>query len=37
MNRDKVARADAYRRFLMLWRDADQGQPLIAEASAKGK
>ena len=37
MNRDKVSRADAYRRFLMLWRDADQGQPLIAEASAKGK
>jgi serine/threonine-protein kinase len=37
MNRDKVARAEAYQRFLMLWRDADQGQPLIAEASAKGK
>jgi serine/threonine-protein kinase len=37
MNRDKTARADAYRRFLMLWRDADQGQPLIAEASVKAK
>jgi serine/threonine-protein kinase len=37
MNRDKTARADAYRRFLLLWRDADQGQPLIAEASVKAK
>jgi eukaryotic-like serine/threonine-protein kinase len=37
MKRDKAARTDAYQRFLMLWRDADQDQPLIAEASAKGK
>jgi len=37
MSRDKTARAEAYRRFLMLWRDADQNQPLIAEASVKGK
>ncbi len=37
LNRDKSASGDAYRRFLTLWRDADEGQPLIAEASAKHK
>ncbi len=35
VNRDKAASTDAYRRFLTVWREADQGQPLIAEATAK--
>ncbi|HXC94869.1 MAG TPA: serine/threonine-protein kinase [Edaphobacter sp.] len=35
VNRDKAGSADAYRRFLTAWRDADQGQPLITEATAK--
>jgi eukaryotic-like serine/threonine-protein kinase len=35
MKRDKAARTEAYQRFLTLWRDADQDQPLIAEASPK--
>jgi tRNA A-37 threonylcarbamoyl transferase component Bud32 len=35
VNRDRAGSADAYRRFLAVWRDADQGQPLITEATAK--
>jgi hypothetical protein len=37
LNRNKVAGTEAYRRFLMQWRGADQGQPLMVEALAKSK
>jgi hypothetical protein len=35
--RDKKESAEAYQRFLMLWGEADQGQPLIKEALARSK
>ncbi len=34
---DKVNSTAAYKRFLVLWQDAERGQPLVAEASAKGR
>jgi eukaryotic-like serine/threonine-protein kinase len=37
LNRNKTAGTEAYRRFLMQWRGADQGQPLMVEALAKSK
>jgi eukaryotic-like serine/threonine-protein kinase len=37
VNRNKTASIDAYKRFLTLWGEADQGQPLIAESLAKSK
>jgi serine/threonine-protein kinase len=36
-NRDKTGSVEAYQRFLLLWGEADQGQPLIVEALAKSK
>jgi serine/threonine-protein kinase len=36
-NRDKTDSVEAYQRFLLQWGEADQGQPLIAEALAKTK
>jgi serine/threonine-protein kinase len=36
-HRDRANSAEAYRRFLTLWKDADQGQPLMVEALAKSK
>jgi serine/threonine-protein kinase len=33
--RDRADGVEAYRRFLMLWKDADRGQPLLIEAMAK--
>ncbi len=36
-NRDKTASVEGYRRFLLLWKDADPGQPLLVEALAKSK
>jgi eukaryotic-like serine/threonine-protein kinase len=35
--RDKADSVEAYRKFLLLWGEADQGQPLIGEALAKAK
>jgi tetratricopeptide (TPR) repeat protein/tRNA A-37 threonylcarbamoyl transferase component Bud32 len=35
--RDKIDSIEAYQRFLQLWGEADQGQPLIIEALAKSK
>jgi serine/threonine-protein kinase len=35
--RDKTDSVEAYRRFLMLWTEADRGQPLIVEALARSK
>ena len=35
--RDKTESVRAYRRFLMLWGEADRRQPLIAEALANSK
>ena len=37
VSRDRNDSVEAYRRFLMLWREADRGQPLIVEALAKGR
>ncbi len=34
---DKDSSSAAYQRFLALWADADQDQPWVREASAKGK
>ena len=34
-SRDKTDSVEGYRRFLMLWKDADRGQPLLVEATAK--
>jgi serine/threonine-protein kinase len=36
-SRDKTDSVAGYRRFLMLWKEADQGQPLLVEALAKSK
>src|SRR5258708_7977701 len=36
-SRDKADSVEAYRRFLMLWKEADRGQPLLVEALAKSK
>jgi serine/threonine-protein kinase len=36
-SRDKTDSVEGYRRFLMLWKDADRGQPLLVEALAKSK
>jgi hypothetical protein len=36
-SRDKAASVEGYRRFLMLWREADRREPLIVEALAKSK
>ena len=36
-SRDKNDSAEAYRKFLMLWKEADRGQPLVVEALAKSK
>ncbi len=35
--RDKANSVEGYRRFLMLWKEADRGQPLLEEAMAKSK
>jgi serine/threonine-protein kinase len=35
--RDKADSVAAYQRFLLLWGEADQGQPLIVEALGKSK
>jgi serine/threonine protein kinase/tetratricopeptide (TPR) repeat protein len=37
VNRDKRDSVLAYQRFLALWREADQSQPLTVEALAKSK
>ncbi len=37
MDRNKKGSVESYRRFLTLWHDAEQSQPLIAEASSKSK
>jgi serine/threonine-protein kinase len=37
MNRDKRDSVEAYRRFLVLWRNADRNQPLMTAAMAKSK
>jgi eukaryotic-like serine/threonine-protein kinase len=34
-SRDKADSVEAYREFLMLWKEADRGQPLLIEATAK--
>jgi hypothetical protein len=36
-NRKKTDSAESYRRFLMLWKEGDRGQPLLVEAMAKSK
>jgi serine/threonine-protein kinase len=36
-SRDKTDSAEAYRRFLALWGDADRGLPLIVETTAKSR
>jgi serine/threonine protein kinase/tetratricopeptide (TPR) repeat protein len=36
-NRDRMKSAIAYRQFLMLWAEADRGQPLMIEALAKSR
>jgi serine/threonine-protein kinase len=36
-SRDRANSASAYRQFLMLWAEADRGQPLLVEALAKSK
>jgi serine/threonine-protein kinase len=36
-SRDRNDGVEAYRRFLMLWKEADRGQPLIVEALAKSR
>jgi serine/threonine-protein kinase len=37
VSRDKHDSVLAYQRFLVLWREANQNQPLVAEALAKSK
>jgi hypothetical protein len=36
-SRDKAGSVEGYRRFLMQWKGADRGQPLLVEALAKSK
>jgi serine/threonine-protein kinase len=36
-SRDKADSVEAYRRLLVLWKEADHGQPLVVEALAKSK
>jgi serine/threonine-protein kinase len=36
-SRDKTDSVEAYRRFLMLWKEADRDQPLVVEALTKSK
>src|SRR5258708_40038177 len=36
-SRNKADSVEGYRRFLMLWKEGDRGQPLIVEAMAKSK
>jgi hypothetical protein len=36
-SRDKTDSVEAYRRFLMLWKEGDRGQPLMVEALVKSK
>lgn len=36
-SRDRADSVEEYRRFLMLWKEADRGQPLLVEALAKSK
>jgi eukaryotic-like serine/threonine-protein kinase len=36
-SRDRADSLEEYRRFLMLWKEADRGQPLLVEALAKSK
>jgi serine/threonine-protein kinase len=36
-SRDKTYSVEGYRRFLMLWKEADRGQPLIVEALTKSR
>jgi eukaryotic-like serine/threonine-protein kinase len=36
-NRNRADSVASYRRFMTLWKDADQKQPLVVEALAKGK
>jgi serine/threonine protein kinase len=36
-SRNRNDGVEAYRRFLMLWKEADRGQPLIVEALAKSR
>jgi tRNA A-37 threonylcarbamoyl transferase component Bud32/tetratricopeptide (TPR) repeat protein len=35
--RDKADSVEAYQRFLTLWQEADQGQPLVREALSRSK
>jgi eukaryotic-like serine/threonine-protein kinase len=36
-NRDKPHSVEVYRKFLMVWKDGDRGQPLLVEALANSK
>jgi hypothetical protein len=36
-SRDQLESVEAYRRFLKLWKDADQKDPLVTEALARSK
>jgi serine/threonine-protein kinase len=36
-SRDKAESVEDYRQFLALWKEADRGQPLMAEAVAKSR
>ncbi|HEX3374335.1 MAG TPA: serine/threonine-protein kinase [Edaphobacter sp.] len=36
-SRNKAESVEGYRRFLTLWKEADRGQPLLAEAMAKSR
>jgi serine/threonine-protein kinase len=36
-SRDRADSVEAYRRLLVLWKQADRGQPLVVEALAKSK
>jgi hypothetical protein len=36
VNRDKTDSVEAYQKFLRVWGEADQGQPLVMEVLTKG-
>jgi hypothetical protein len=36
-SREKADSVEGYRRFLTLWKEADRGQALLTEATAKSK